>query len=184
LDSCIRKNALLNLKWSDFSERDEGVMIKVTDKGNKEMRQLISHDFYKELLTIKSDGDKVFDISSDSLNDTFKRLKSKMGISIDRNIVFHSIRKTGVTFRYRITGDILEAKRAANHSSVSTTQIYLENEDYGLIGAVSSKGNLDMELYKKVDQETLLQAISMCKKDLQLILNMKIQEVMRKTDYN
>jgi hypothetical protein len=129
---------------------------------------------------LKTDNsDKVFDISGRRIDDMMTRLKEKANIASERNIVFHSIRKAGVTYRYRVTGDILEAQRSAGHSNITTTQIYLENEDYGSIGAVSSAGKLDMELYKKVDQETLIKAIEMTKKDFQLILNLKIQELQR-----
>lgn len=180
LDTCIRKTAVLSLKWSNLIEREDGVLVQVVDKGNKDFRTLISKDFYNELLTIKNGTDRVFDISADSLNDMMQRLKIKMGFQEERNIVFHSIRKAGVTYRYRITGDILEAQRAANHSNPNTTRDYLASEDYGLIGAVSGSGNkLDMELYKKVDSNVLLEAISLMKKDAQLILNMKISEVLK-----
>lgn len=177
LDTCIRKAALVNLKWSNFIEKEEGVLVTGVDKGNQEFRQLISKDFYNELLKIKTTKDKVFDISVDAVDKMFVRLRDKMKIPEERRIVFHSIRKSGVTFRFRMTGDILEAQRAANHSNVSTTQLYIKNEDYGALGAVSSRGKLDMEMYKKVDHETLIEAIEMCKKDFQAILNMKLMEL-------
>jgi integrase len=180
LDTCVRKSALLNLKWSNFVEREDGVLVQGVDKGNKDFRHLISKDFYQELLTIKNGSDKVFNLSEDAVNNMMSRLKEKMNIPDERNIVFHSIRKAGVTYRYRITGDILEASRAAGHSKVTTTQIYLQQEDYGALGAVSSSGKLDLEAYKKVDHDVLLEAISMCKKDFQVILNMKIAELMKK----
>jgi integrase len=179
LDTAIRKQAILDLQWSNFIEQEDGVLVTVVDKGNKQMRQKISYDFYKELLTIKGDSNRVFDISSDSLDNTFKRLKIKMGLQEERNLVFHSIRKSAISYRYRITGDILEAQRAANHSNINTTMIYLQHEDYGMIGAVSNSQNLDMELFKNVDNEVLIQAISQCKKDMQLILNIKINEILK-----
>jgi integrase len=180
LDTCIRKSAILNLKWSNFTEREDGVLVQGIDKGNKDFRQLISKDFYQELITIKGNTDKVFNISGRRVNDMMLRLINKMGIIKSRNIVFHSIRKCGVTFRYRLTGDILEAQRAAGHSNITTTQIYLKSESYGSIGAVSSKGKIDVELYKSVDQDVLVEAISLCQKDFQLILNLKIQEIIDK----
>jgi integrase len=182
LDTCVRKTAILNLKWSNFIEREDGVLVQGIDKGNKDFRHLISKEFYNELLTIKNDkSDKVFDLSDRRITDMMDRLKTKMKIAPERNVCFHSIRKSGVTFRFRITGgDILEAKRAAGHSNIATTQIYLQSEDYGSIGAVSSKGKLDMELYKKVDNDVLLEAIAQCKKDFQLILNLKIQEIINR----
>lgn len=180
LDTCIRKTALLNLKWSNFIKKEDGYLIQVVDKGNKEFRQLISKDFYDELLTIKiDDSDKVFGIDRNRVDEMMKRLRKQMNIPDERNIVFHSIRKAGVTYRYRLTGDILEAQRAANHSSIGTTQIYLQHEDYGAMGAVSGGGKISEDLYKEVDHETLLEAISMMKKDYMLLLNMKINEIQK-----
>lgn len=179
LDTCIRKGALLRLMWSDFIEKEDGVSVKWIDKGNKDFRQMISKDFYNELLTIKGDSERVFPISDQTIDGLMSRLRLKMNIQAERQIVWHSIRKSGVTYRYRITGDILEAQRAAGHSNVTTTQIYVEPEDYGAMGAVSSAGKIDMEKYRKVEHDVLLQAISMCKKDFQVILNMKINEILK-----
>jgi site-specific recombinase XerD len=181
LDTCIRKSAQLRLKWSDFTVREDGVLVKGIDKGNNEFRQLISKTFYNELLTIKSDkSDRVFNISEDALNSMMKRYREFHNISDSRRLVWHSIRKSGITFRFRVTNDILEAKRAANHKSITTTQIYLQEEDYGQIGAVSSVGKLNENLYKEVDHDILLKAIENSKKDLQIMLNMKIQEILNK----
>jgi integrase len=184
LDSCIRKSAMLRLKWTDFTETENGVEVKGIDKGNSEFRQLISKEFYNELLTIKDEkSDYIFNISSDSIDSMMGRYRKAFNVPKERRLVWHSIRKSGVTFRYRISGgDIMEAKRAAGHKSITTTQIYIESEDYGQIGAVSSAGKLDLELFRKVDQETLIKAISMCKKDVQLILNMKIQELLKENN--
>lgn len=182
LDSCIRKSALLDLKWSNFIEKEDGYLLQGVDKGNKDFRQLISKDLYNELLTIKTESEYVFSLSADALDNCFKRLREKMNIDPNRRIVWHSIRKAGINYRFRLTGDILEAKRAANHSNITTTQIYLEEMDYGALGAVSSRGNLDMELFKKVDHEVLLQAIEMMKKDSKLILNMKIKEILKQNN--
>jgi integrase len=181
LDTCVRKTALLAIKWTDFVVREDDVLVKGVDKGNKDFRHIISKDFYNELLTIKTpESDKVFDISDDAVQNMFTRLKTQMNLQEERNLVFHSIRKAGVSYRYRITGDILEAKRAAGHSNSVTTEIYIGELDYGAMGAVSAAGKLDMESYKKVDKDVLIEAISMCKKDFQVILNMKIAELMKK----
>lgn len=180
LDTCIRKSALLRLKWTDISEKDDGYEVKGIDKGNSEFRQLISKEFYNELLTIK-DGKSpyVFNISVDSIDSMMGRYRKAFNVPRERRLVWHSIRKSGIMFRFRLTNDILEAKRAANHKSIVTTQIYLESEDYGQIGAVSSSGKIDMELYKKTDLQTLIESIGMMKKDSILILNMKIRELIK-----
>ncbi|MDT0160392.1 site-specific integrase [Bacillus sp. AG4(2022)] len=179
LDTCVRKAALLNLKWTDFIEKEDVVIVKGIDKGNKDFRESISKDFYRELLTIKGESDRVFEIGIDAVDKMFKRLVKKMNIPEERNIVFHSIKKAGVQFRYRVTGDILEAQRAAKHSRLDTTRIYLEEEDYGALGAVSSNGKVNMDGYKEVSHEILLAAIGKLKKDQQFILNMKIMEVLK-----
>lgn len=181
LDTCIRKTALLNLKWSNFIEKEDEVIVQGVDKGNKHFRESISKEFCEELKSIKTnDSDYVFNISSKAVDRMFARLRDDvMKIPKERNIVFHSIKKAGVTFRYRMTGDILEAQRAAKHSRLDTTRIYLSEEDYGSMGAVSSRGKLDMELYKKVENEVLIRAIEKCKKDFQTILNIKIHEILK-----
>lgn len=183
LDTCIRKSALMSIKWTDFTIKEEGVLIKWVDKGNKDFRQLISHEFYKDLLNIRVRGQKeVFKIGKNATDDLMKRMRDKMNIPSERRIVWHSIRKTGVTFRYRLTGDILEAMKAAGHSRPDTTMKYLQNENYGAIGAVSSSLTTQENLYEQVDNETLLKAISMCNKDLQLLLNMKLKEIQTEID--
>jgi hypothetical protein len=73
----------------------------------------------------------------------------------------------------------MEAKRAAGHSNITTTQIYVKGEDYGMIGAVSSAGKIDKEIYKKVDYDVLLEAIGLCKDDVKLLINLKINEVIK-----
>lgn len=184
LDTCIRKSAQLRLKWSDFKVREDGVEVRGIDKGNKEFRSIISKDFYDELLTIKKeDSEKVFNLSSDAIDSMLSRYRKAFNVPEDRRLVWHSIRKTGVTFRFRVTGgDIMEAKRAANHKSITTTQIYLQEEDYGQIGAVSSAGKLNESLYKEVEREILIKAIELCKKDIKLIINMKISEIQNKNN--
>lgn len=181
LDTCVRKASLLKLKWSDFTVRDEDVLVKGVDKGNKEFRESISKEFYKELLQLKNkESEYVFNISQRALDSSFKRLREKVVPNYkERNLTFHSIKKCGVTFRYRRSGgDILEAQKAAKHSRLDTTRLYLEDEEYGALGAVSSKGKINDDLFKEVDHETLIKAISNCNKNLQLILNIKIQEIL------
>jgi integrase len=178
LDTCIRKSALLEMKWTDFRVEEDGVLVKVVDKGNKEKRTKISKDFYEKLLSIKGEGKKVFDIDNRSITRMWSRMKEdpQMSFMIERNIVFHSIRKSGVSFRFRVTGgDIMEAKRAANHSNLNTTQRYVNTEDYGIIGAVSGNTENDLKLIDEVSHEELLDTIKGMNKDFQLILAMKLK---------
>lgn len=180
LDTCLRKQAILNLTWKDFDVRDDSdeVTVMAIDKGGKQYRPKISKDFYNELLELKIDDGKVFKMSSVTIQNMMKWLIEEMEINKDRKIVFHSIRKCGVTYCWKSTGNIMQAKKAANHSNLNTTQIYLPDEDYGAMGAISSIGKLeDDELYKKVSHEDLLKGIESLIKDQKLLLNIKLNEI-------
>ncbi|TCJ00418.1 tyrosine-type recombinase/integrase [Cytobacillus praedii] len=180
MDTCLRKSALLNLTWSDFIEHVDFVEIKAVDKGNEERNLKISKEFYQELLQLKEESktDKVFDISETSIQDMMDYLKSKMKIEEKRRICFHSVRKCGVSFQYRISGlDIMQAKKAAGHSNLNTTQIYVGETDYGILGAVSSRGQIDDALFEKVSHEELLEGIRNLNKDQILLLNIKLNEI-------
>src|SRR5690606_3046926 len=137
------------------------VTVRATDKGNEIRNVKISMEFYKELLRLKnkSSSDKVFDISEDGIQRMMNYLVKEMKLE-NRNIVFHSFRKAGVSFSFRISNDILQAKKAAGHSSLNNTMLYLGEQNYGLLGAVSSKGKINDNLYKNVSHEELVTAIS------------------------
>lgn len=180
-DTCARISEVVGLKWSNFVAKEDVVLVKGIGKGNKEFRQTISNDFYNELLKIKTPGEElVFQISTKRLTDTIGRLREELKIPKERNIVFHSIRKAGANWRFRVTNDILEAKRSLNHSSLTTTQVYLDNQDYGILGAVSTSGKLDMDLFKKVDLETLIKALENSTKNTQMLVNLKVKEELDK----
>jgi integrase len=177
LDTCLRKQAILNLKWSDFEVREDFVIVNAIDKGNKSFRKQISKEFYEELTTLrKTDDVRVFPISKDAVDEMIPRLRKLMNLSEERGIVFHSIRKAGVTFQYRLTNDLLQAQKAAGHSNISTTMLYIQEEDYSLTGAISSK-NVDETLFEKVTHEELITALKdMNRKDILHLLNIKLQE--------
>jgi integrase len=179
LDTGMRKSALLNLKWSDFEVNGDEVVINYYDKGKKEFNKEIAKWFYDELLSIKQENEeRVFPISKDSVDDMMKRLIKIMGIPKERKITFHSIRACAITHVYRIkNGDIIAAKEFAGHSNMQTTDRYVKRSKLGAIGAVSSIGNLDDDLYKKVTNDELVKAIENCPKDVQLMINIQLKEI-------
>jgi integrase/recombinase XerD len=181
LDTGLRRNSILNVTFGDFEVIGETVTVKAIDKGGKFFKKSISKDFYEQLLTLRKDendnNEKLFKISLDAVDSMLPRLVEKMNINKDRNITFHSIRKCAVSFSYKVTGDILAASKVAGHSSISTTQIYLETQEYGAIGAVSSSQNLNENLFNEVSHDELLEAISSLNKDYQLLLNLKLQDM-------
>lgn len=179
LDTALRKDEILSLKWSNIREEEGRIRIIGVGKGNKEFRKEISNEFYERLLTLKKDKERVFDISVNSIDDSFRRIREKMELPKERKIVFHSIRKSGVTFVHRITKDPFATMKYANHKSFNTTQIYLEEDDYGAIGAVSSKDSLNMNKFKEVDHETLLKALETMDKSYLILLNKTLSDIKR-----
>lgn len=177
-DTCIRQSAILNLKWSDFVEGEDCVKINSIDKGNKEFRKKIAKEFYQELLSLKEDGNnRVFNISRNAIAEMMKRLRVRMSFSEGRYIVFHSFRKAGITFAYRLTGDHLAAMRAGGHSSFNSTKGYIEETDYGAIGAYSVTKNLNTNILKELTHEELLHVVYSMKKDVPIIMTRKVQEM-------
>jgi hypothetical protein len=105
-----------------------------------------------------------------------------MNIQPERNIVFHSVRKAFGTLVWRMTGDIEEARRALRHSNIATTQIYLGAGNFELNDSIFSVDKIDNDLYKNVTHDDLLSAISSMPKNIQLIINMKLQELLNKNN--
>ena len=182
LDTCIRKEAILNLKWTDFIKSESGIIVKGIDKGNKEFRHDISESFYKELLTIKGDSEYVFEaLNKDSIQRMINKLKKLTNIDPSRKIVFHSIRKAGGTFRYKASGgDIVAAQRALGHTDPKITTIYLGETTSNARGAISSISEIDENLFKKVPHEILLKVIDDLSQTEKFLLNKKINDLLIK----
>ncbi|WP_165786782.1 tyrosine-type recombinase/integrase [Heyndrickxia camelliae] len=183
MDTAIRRTALLNLKWTDFEvKNDETVLIKALDKGNKDYRPSISLKRYNDLLTIKGESEKVFPISKNAVQSLMDRVRVWMNFPPERNIVFHSIRKAGVTFQWKRTNNLNITRKFANHSSPNATLLYIEDDDEKFLGAWSSKDEIDDCLYKNVSHEELIKGIENLNKDQILLLNLKLNEIINKNE--
>lgn len=178
----LRKSEILNLKWSDFFVKEDKVTIDGVGKGNKDFEVSISKEFYNEILRLKTDSPYVFQISSRRLNDMMDRLKLQLNISPDRDVVFHSLRKTFGTHIFRTTRDINAARIALRHSSIMTTQIYLAADENQVHHSIFEVEKLDDELYTKVSEDILKEAISKCSKSTQLMINLKLQELLKQNN--
>ncbi|PAV30248.1 hypothetical protein CIL05_07205 [Virgibacillus profundi] len=178
LDTCARRNDCLTIKWSNFTVNEHDVGIHMIGKGNKDFKPSISKEFYNELLTLKqSESEFVFNIHVNTVNRMMDDLRRDMNIPKERNIVFHSFKKTGVQFIWKKTGDINQARKAANHSSIKTTDIYINREEnYGIMGAISSGSSVDEELFEGASHEELLKAIRGLGKDQQMYINLQLNK--------
>jgi integrase len=174
----LRVAELLSLRWNNFIIKGDEIFICGVGKGNKEFEIKINKEMYEELLTLKEDQDSpIFQISARRVVDLMDRLKVKMNIQSERNIVFHSVRKAFGTLVWKMTGDIEQARRSLRHSSVSTTQIYLGEGNFELNDSIFSVDKIDNDLYKNVTHDDLLSAIKNLPKNMQLIINLKLQEL-------
>jgi len=180
VDAGLRLSENLNITKGQFVVEDDHVRIKGYGKGNKEYSDKIGLHVYEAIMrstrAVKN-SDKVFDpLNRKNITDMMERIKIKLGYQ-DRNYSFHSFKKTAVTHAYRVTGDIMEAKRKGRHASLATTQRYLKEEDYGVTGAFSLQSH-DDDLYKKVENDLLIEAIGEMGKDFRHLLNLKLSNKM------
>jgi DNA-directed RNA polymerase specialized sigma subunit len=68
--------------------------------------------------------------------------------------------------------------RFLRHENVTTTQIYLGANEYEVNDIIFSSDKINDSLYKQVSNEELLEAIDNLPKNMKLILNLKIQELL------
>lgn len=184
-DTCMRLEECLNLKWFDFGDigNDNMIPVRTVAKGNKVMNRKISVNLYNELLTLSEDnGDKVFNIGTATVSRMMGDIREYLNIdSKRRRIVFHSIRKAGAQFIWESTRDINQVSRALGHESIQTTELYInKNEDYGVVGALSSAQDLNATLFKEVTHSELLEAIHALGKDKQMFINLKLRQIIEK----
>lgn len=177
LNSGMRKSEILNVKWSDFTVKDETVVIKGIGKGNKSYKKYISLEFYNELLQIKSDNKFVFSIPKPTLDKLFERLRDRLNLDDNRWLTFHSIRKCSASKVQKLTKDINITRKFLNHSSVNTTQIYIDEDD-DILSTLCIIDNIDSNLYKTVEHQVLIKAIAEMDQDYQAILNRKLSQVL------
>ena len=177
IETGLRASELLDLNWNQFKEDESSVILKGYGKGNKKWVEKIGIELYNALRSLENVGERVFSLSYSDLAKMMLRAKKALGDE-NRAITFHSFKKCAVNFVYKRTGCILEAQKKGKHSSLNTTRIYLEDEDYGITGAISLIGETDHELYKKVDKRTLVKAMELMNKDFLFILNNKINDVL------
>lgn len=130
LRTSFRLNAIRNLRWSNFIHNPEDKTYEVTgvDKGKRKHRKAISEDLYatmrKELYNEhdpEGQDAKIFTLSENTVGKMMRDACEKVGIDHDgKNIVFHSIRKLGVTMTHEISGDLKLAQAQSGHKDINT----------------------------------------------------------------
>lgn len=132
LYSCMRRNNILSLKWSNIDFVNNFINIKVKDKntvGGKihtipmlpELREVLQSQPRINEYVFNYNNKPIKDIKHSWHSIFYNADGSSTGIPYMR---FHDLRHTGLTWIVRKTGNILLAKKIAGHSSVKVTEIY------------------------------------------------------------
>jgi integrase len=157
----FRIDELLNLKWSSFEPVDGVYKVSVRGKRNKLVTNAISEKLYNQIIKLKEsnkDSEYVFEISEDSVNGMMKRLREKLEIPKERNIVFHSFRKVAINWELDNSGRVDKAAQQGNHSSIDVMyKNYIDKtRDYTQSAGVRMEEEIDVEsLLSNVNFEDL-----------------------------
>ncbi|MCY9738199.1 tyrosine-type recombinase/integrase [Paenibacillus alvei] len=157
----FRLDAVVNLKYTDFRNENGVWVVKTIDK-SKENEKSIRHDLYERLLNIKKDDDKLFHMSTRTMERTFETITKKLGLDPDRNLSFHSVKKYGIGEVWHISGgDFLKTAEQGNHSSFETNQKYylLFGKDYSTMPSLLIGQDIDMSPLQDLSKEQLLELI-------------------------
>lgn len=161
----FRKSSLLNLEWTDIKENPEADHYLVTSvgKGGKKHTVPISSELYSELQLIKEqkyyekyNDNKIFHLSKTTIQNMMDSLKKEMGISEERNIVFHSFRNVAASY-----GSLEEVKEHLNHSDINTTNKYYRHKmkDYSQSISLRMDDKFDDDVFNSLSKEELIQLI-------------------------
>ncbi|WP_339194017.1 site-specific integrase [Paenibacillus sp. FSL P4-0176] len=161
----FRKSTLLSICYSDIKLDDNRgyYNIHTVGKGGKKHTVPISKELYSELLLIKNQkyygrygDDKIFHLSTKTIQVMMDNLKEQMGISPERNVKFHSLRNVAAGF-----GTLEEAKKHLNHTNVSTTETYYRhvNEDRSNSISLRMEEKIEDSILEKLSKEELIELI-------------------------
>lgn len=183
--TAIRKNALLSMTWGDITrvKQSSGAMvwaIQIYDKGKMDTTP-ISDNFYEELTQLRDEyftsEDRVFKIKEEGLATTLKNFCKANGISEDRKIVIHSLKKASMDKVYAETGSITETARHGHHAGIDLCyQVYVgRNKDLTDRASYSIMENKkDMSALEELSKEELLKLIySTCSTETINAMNIK-----------
>ena len=172
----LRSSEIVDLEWSQFKVDGEKTVVNGYGKGNVKYTEIMDTRIYEDLRNdLRGNQKKVFTLSQKNITDMMIRLRKELGQE-DRNYTFHSFKKTSVNYAYLVTGNILDAQAKGKHAKLETTQIYLQEVETKMTGYFSLEKNLNHDLYKEVDYNTLINTLKTMPKELLFLLNMKLND--------
>lgn len=180
LETGNRIQDLLSIKKNQFTKDGEDYILKSKGenrgKGNKEYIERIGAELYEELMALNPHSDKVFSIKYRAILDAFNRANDHFG-NTDVKYTPHSIKHLCVQMEYSMNKDILAASKKANHSSVTTTQLYLRTAETTNVGVYTRMKSTKQDKYKEASLEDLISVISELPADMQFLINKKLEDL-------
>lgn len=183
----IRKSAINKIKYSHIRPHTTKKNVyliegdQLFDKG-KEVVKEIHSVLYQELLDLRSDkqrDDYIFTISPSSLDAIIKRLCKKAGFDEDRNLSWHSLRKTGVMFVDEATnGDMVAITAQGNWSSPTVAyNSYIGPQRKVNLAGTAMFETMDDNVLEELSKEEMLQLLRSFEGGLGYQIKKKAQEI-------
>ena len=175
--TAFRKTSLMKLKWSDISVKDETKIIKTLGKGNKWDEKKLSDGLYLELMEFRKtvgDREKIFTLAKGTIDKMMNLIRESIDFG-DRNIAFHSFKKSSIEEVARLTNyDIKAMQSQANHSDVSTTlNFYMSHKKLEDMVIVDLDYEIPLNKFDLMSRDELLSLIKKSDRNTQMkLLNM------------
>ncbi|QSF43288.1 tyrosine-type recombinase/integrase [Paenibacillus tianjinensis] len=165
----LRKGTLLNLSWNDIKKNPtlDYYEVTVIGKGNKRHTIAIKVELFNKLCEIKEQPyykkfdaakqNKIFNLSTRTIQDMMNELKKEIGIDPDRNIVFHSFRNVASYF-----GTLEELQQQLGHADINTTKKHYRHANTNLSNMISMRigDKVDFSVFEALSKEQLIHLVS------------------------
>lgn len=182
VETGLRASEILNLTKNQFKLLPNGKDVIIRSigsnkgKGNKDWKEVVSVGFYNDLKETLFNGerDNLFTMSASTIAKTLQRSQERLGIN--EGYTPHSLKRTAVNNTRALTGDLKAAQIKGKHSNDATTNIYLDEVDYGATGYFSMMNKIDTNLINEVSHSELLEALNGLDDSTKLLINIKLQE--------
>jgi len=134
LNTGMRKNEILQLKWKDVDFKNSFITIRIKDTKSKKPRKVpINDNLFEFLKNHKNDSSYVFlnkygkpYVSQDSIKRIFIRAYKQAGI---KHLRFHDLRHTVATRMIEKGANPLAVKEILGHYDFSITQKYIHPDE-------------------------------------------------------
>lgn len=186
VETGLRANEVLALKKDNFTPYHDGIHMfmrskdaETRSKGNKDWKELIHINFYKEMeQELFTEADNLFTTTDSTMLKTLHRSLERLDYMKDGYFVLHSLKRTAVNNTKRFTNDNGAAQAKGKHSSFSTTDIYLDEADYGATGYYSMQCKIAGEqLLPTASEKDLRLAIDNLDESVKMLIEAQLQKI-------